>query len=220
MKRLISWYLAAGGVLFCAGVALHPHQHVEGGTLQEQFHAMFSDSRWYPAHVLLLAGLALMTAALIGLARNVPVGLTRRTVRFAALSGVIGTAAMGLHLFAKLDDANIIAGETTPLLFTHAGIEILTVPLVGIAFALLAFAGGRSRALGNPAIAALAVVGGLGYALAGATAPFISLFTPMFDLVGLVGLWAVVVGGLQLMGGRDEPTSKEELATFVGEARQ
>jgi hypothetical protein len=199
MNRLISWYLTTGGILFVVGAVLHPHVHVEGGTLQEQFHAMFSDSRWYPAHLLLLAGLALMSAALVGMARNVPTGLPRRTTRFAAFSAVAGTAAMVLHLFAKLDDANIVAGNKTPLLFIHAGVETLTVPLVGIAFALLAFAGGRSGVLGNPAVAALAVIGGLGYALAGATAPFTSTFTPLFDLVGLVGVWAAVVGGTQLV---------------------
>jgi len=204
MNRLISWYLGVGGVLFFAGVVLHPHQHVEGGTLEEQFHAMFSDSRWYPAHVLLLAGMALMAAALVALARSVPTGLPSRTTRFAAFAAVVGTAAMVLHLFAKLDDANIVAGERTPLLFTHAGVETITVPLVGIAFALLARAGGRSRVLGNPVVAALGVVGGLGYALAGATAPFTATFTPLFDLVGLVGLWAAVVGGMQIVHRRNE----------------
>lgn len=209
MSRINSWYLGVGGVLFVAGVVLHPHQHVEGGTLEEQFHAMFSDSRWYPAHVLLLVGLALMAAALVGLARNVPTGLSRRTTRFAAIAAVVGTAAMVLHLFAKLDDDNIVAGDPTPLLFTHAGVETIMVPLVGIAFALLALAGGRSRTLGNPAIAALGIVGGLGYALAGATAPFISTFTPLFDLVGLVGLWATVVGGMQIVRGRNEDALQE-----------
>ena len=204
MNRLIGWYLGVGGILFLAGVVLHPHQHVEGGTLEEQFHAMFSDSRWYPAHMLLLAGMALMAAALVGLARRVPAGLPRRTTRFAAFAAVVGTAAMVLHLFAKLDDANIVAGETTPLLFTHAGVETITVPLVGIAFALLALAGGRSRVLGTPAVATLGVIGGLGYALAGATAPFTAAFTPLFDLVGLVGLWAAVVGGMQIVRGRNE----------------
>ena len=206
MNRLNSWYLSVGGVLFFAGVALHPHEHVEGGTLEEQFHAMFSDSRWYPAHVLLLVGMALMAAALVGLARRVPTGLPRRTTRFAAFAAVVGTAAMVLHLFAKLDDANIVAGQTTPLLFAHAGVETITVPLVGIAFALLARAGGRSHVLGNPAVAAIGVVGGVGYALAGATAPFVATFTPLFDLVGLVGLWAAIVGGMQIVRGRNQIT--------------
>jgi hypothetical protein len=212
MKRLHSWELSAGGVLFFAGVALHPHEHVEGGTLEEQFHAMFSDSRWYPAHLLLLAGMALMAAALVGLARQVPAGLPHRTTRFAAIAAVVGTAAMVLHLFAKLDDANIIAGHSTPLLFTHAGVETITVPLVGIAFGLLALAGGRSRVLGNPAIAALGVVGGFGYALAGATAPFLALFTPLFDLVGLVGLWAAIVGGMQIFRGNNQGAALHEVA--------
>jgi len=56
--------------------------------------------------------------------------------------------------------------------------------------------------LGNPLVAALGVVGGLGYALAGATAPFISTFTPLFDLVSLVAVWAMVVGAMQLLRGR------------------
>jgi hypothetical protein len=209
MNRLISWYLGVGGVLFFAGVALHPHEHVEGGTLEEQFHAMFRDSRWYPAHVLLLAGMALMAAALVGLARRVPTGLPRRTTRFAAFAAVVGTVAMVLHLFAKLDDANIVAGETTQLLFTHAAVETITVPLVGIAFALLALAGGRSRVLGNPAVAALGVVGGVGYAMAGVTAPFIATFTPLFDMVGLVGMWAAAVGGMQIVRGRNESALDE-----------
>lgn len=202
MNRIISWYLVSGGSLFFAGVALHPHEHVEGGTLEEQFHAMFTDARWYPAHVLLLAGMALLAAALVGLARSVPDGLSRRTTRFAAFAAVVGTAAMVLHLLAKLDDPNIVAGESTPLLFTHAGVETLTVPLVGIAFALLALAGGRSRALGSPAVAVLGVLGGLGYAVAGATAPFTSAFTPLFDLVGLVGVWAAIVGGMRIVRSR------------------
>jgi hypothetical protein len=209
MNRRGSWYLGIGGVLFIAGVIVHPHQHVEGGTLEEQFHAMFSDSRWYPAHVLLLAGLALIAAALVGLARKLPTGLPRRTTRFAAVAAVVGTAAMVLHLFAKLDDANIVAGESTPLLFTHAGVETITVPLVGIAFAMLALAGGRSRVLGNPAIGTLGVVGGLGYALAGATAPFTAIFTPLFDLVALVGLWAAIVGGMQIVHRRNEHALEE-----------
>ena len=213
MNRLTSWHLSVGGVLFFAGVALHPHEHVEDGTLEEQFHAMFSDSRWYPAHVLLLAGMALMAAALVGLARNMPTGLPRRTTRFAAFAAVAGTAAMVLHLFAKLDDANIVAGHTTRLLFTHAGVETITVPLVGIAFALLALAGGRSRVLGNPAVAALGVIGGIGYALAGATAPFVDTFTPLFDVVALVGLWAAIVGGMQIVRGRNQSAGLHEVAT-------
>lgn len=206
MTRLIGWYLAAGGILFLTGVALHPHQHVEGGTLEEQFHAMFSDSRWYPAHLLLLGGMALLAAAVVGLARREPTGLPRRTTRFAAFSAVVGTVAMVLHLFAKLDDAHIVAGEKTPLLFTHAAVETVAVPLVGIGFALLAIAGGRSRVLGNPAVAALAAIGGAGYALAGATAPFTPTFTPLFDLVGLVGVWAGIVGGTHVLQGRSSRT--------------
>ena len=145
MPRLISGSFATGGTILLAGTALHPHEHVNGGTLQEQFHAMFSDSHWYPAHVLLLVGLALMTVAVVGLARTTPVSLPGRTTRFAAIASVVATAAMVLHLVAKLDDAHITAGENTPLLYTHAAVETVTVPMFGIAFALLAAAGGRSR---------------------------------------------------------------------------
>lgn len=196
MSRLISPCLVAGGALFLAGVALHPHEHVEDGTLEQQFHAMFSDAHWYPAHVLLLGGLALMAVAVVALARTTPPWLPRRATRFAAVATVVGTAAMVLHLFAVLDDDNIVTGRSTPLLYAHAAVETVTVPLLGIAFAVLAVAGGRHRMLGNPFVAVLGVVGGCGYALAGLTAPFISTFTPLFDLVGLVGVWAIVVGAM------------------------
>ena len=109
---------------------------------------------------------------------------------------------MVLHLFAKLDDPHLVAGDNTPLLYTHAAVETVTVPMLGIAFAMLAVAGGRSRVLGNPFVAALGVIGGLGYALAGGTAPFMATFTPWFDLVALVGVWAMVVGAMQLVRGR------------------
>lgn len=57
MTRRISWSFVAGGTLLLAGSALHPHEHVKGGTLEDQFHAMFRDSHGYPAHVLLLVGI-------------------------------------------------------------------------------------------------------------------------------------------------------------------
>ena len=74
--------------------------------------------------------------------------------------------------------------------------------MFGTAFATLAQAGGRTRVLGNPIVAALGIIGGLGYALAGLTAPFISTFTPLFDLISLVAVWAMAVGAMELIGGR------------------
>jgi len=203
MPRLISWAFAIGGTILLAGSLLHPDEHVDGGTMQQQFHAMFSNANWYPSHVLLLVGLALLTVAVVGLARMTPPTLPRRTTWFAAIMAVIATAAMVLHLVAKLDDANIVAGEKTPLLFAHAMSDTVIIPLFGIAFALLAIAGGRSRVLGNPFIAALGVIGGLGYALAAATAPFMETFTPLFELVRLLGVWALVIGAIHLLRGHD-----------------
>ncbi len=95
------------------------------------------------------------------------------------------------------------------MLYTHAAVETLTVPLFGIAIAMFAVVGGRSRVLGNPLVAVLGVVGGLGYALAGVTAPFMSTFTPLFDLVSLVGVWALVVGAMQLTQRRHAQTLEE-----------
>ncbi len=209
MSRLISRSFLAGGTLLLAGSALHPHEHLDNATLQEQFHAMFADSHWYPAHVLLLVGLALITVAVVGLARTTSTGLPRRTTRFAAIAVVVGSSAMVLHLFAKLDNTHIVAGENTPLLYTHAAVETVTVPMLGIAIAMLAVAGGRCRVLGNPYVAALGVIGGLGYALAGVTAPFMATFTPLFDLAALVGVWAMAVGAMQLVRGRHPRTLHE-----------
>ena len=202
MPRPISRLFVTAGTILLAGTALHPHEHVNGGTLQEQFHVMFSDPHWYPAHVLLLVGLAVLTIAMVGLARTTPASLPSRRTRFAAIATIVATAAMVLHLVAKLDDAHITSGGNTPLLYAHAAIETLTVPMFGIAFAMLAHAGGRTRVLGNSIVTALGIIGGLGYALAGLTAPFISTFTPLFDLISLVAVWAMVVGAMELIGGR------------------
>ncbi|MEO7352566.1 MAG: hypothetical protein ABIR34_02100, partial [Marmoricola sp.] len=110
-----------------------------------------------------------------------------------------------------LDDPHIVAGENTPLLYTHAAVETITVPMLGIAFAMLAVAGARSRVLGNSYVAVLGVIGGSGYALAGVTAPFMATFTPLFDLVSLVGVWAMVVGVMQLVRER-HPRALHEVA--------
>ncbi len=50
------------------------------------------------------------------------------------------------------------------------------------------------------------------YALAGVTAPFMSTFTPLFDLVSLVGVWAMVVGAMQLVPGR-RPRARGRVTT-------
>ena len=66
-----------------------------------------------------------MTVAVVGLARTAPASLPRRTRKFVAIAMAVGTAAMGLHLLAKLDDAHIMAGESTPLLYTPRQFSML-----------------------------------------------------------------------------------------------
>ena len=123
MPRLISGSFAIGGTILLAGTALHPHEHVNGGTLQEQFHAMFSDPHWYPAHLLLLVGLALITVAVVGLARTTSPSLPVRMTRFAAIASAVATAAMVLHVLAKLDDAHTGRGDGTLHLHVHATVR-------------------------------------------------------------------------------------------------
>jgi hypothetical protein len=56
--------------------------------------------------------------------------------------------------------------------------------------AFLAVVGPATRTLGNRLTAVLGVVGGVAYALAGATFLVTDALDPLFPLAGAIGLWA------------------------------
>ena len=169
--------LVAGGALFFLGGALHPHEDPPGLTLEEHLRVMFEDPAWYPAHAVLLAGMALMAVALVALARGralAPAPRAQAAATVAAVAAVAATAGSALHLVAAVESDRIATGRSTPLVDANGIVETLTAPAFGLAVAALAVIAATARVpghrpLGNRVVAVVAVVGGVGYALAAAT---------------------------------------------------
>jgi hypothetical protein len=194
---VVGWGLVAGGVLFFAGGGMHPKEDPPGVSLKEHVRIMFDNPAWYPAHAVLLAGLAIIAAALVVLARGRTLAAHRRTQTTAVIAAVASVAAaadMVLHLVMATEAERIDAGQATPLIDVNLVLESITVPAFGLSISALAVAGAATHTLGNWVVAVPGVVGGLGFALAGATFLFTDRLDPLFPLAGGIGLWAVASG--------------------------
>ena len=66
---IAGWLLSSGG-LFLAGGMLHPDEDRPEVSMAEQLRVMYEDPTWYPAHTLMLVGVALIAAALVDLVRR------------------------------------------------------------------------------------------------------------------------------------------------------
>jgi hypothetical protein len=211
--RRAGWILLAGGVFFLAGGPLHPHEDPPGVSVKEHMRIMFDDPSWYPAHIVLLIGMAGIAAALVMLARSqawsagsgpsAPADSRdgergRRYLRAALVvagaATVVATPAMLLHLIAALDAGRIAAHHATPLTDVQVVVETVTVPIFGLSIAVLAVIGALSRTLGNWIAAVFGVLGGVGYAIAGATFLFTEATDPLFPTAAGIALWAVIAG--------------------------
>src|SRR5688572_17667453 len=60
---LTAWSLAAGGVLFVVGGAMHPAEDRPELSMAQQLRFMYEDPAWYPAHSAMFAGMVLITVA-------------------------------------------------------------------------------------------------------------------------------------------------------------
>jgi hypothetical protein len=199
------WVLAAGGALFFVGGMLHPKDDPPGLTLKELLRLMYDDPAWYPAHVFLLAGTALIAEALAALARRrslADVPAAQAAVTVAAAAAVLAATGMVLHLAAATDADRIAAHQSTPLTDVHIVVETITVPLFGLAIAVLAVIGATTGTLGNWLTALFGVVGGGAYALAGATAAFTDALDPLFPFASVIAFWATGTGVWVLRRGR------------------
>ncbi|MGX6600965.1 hypothetical protein ACWKSP_02335 [Micromonosporaceae bacterium Da 78-11] len=197
--RAAAWALLTGGVFFFAGGPLHPHEDPPGVSVKEHLHVMFEDPLWYPAHALLLIGMIGIATALVLLARGRSLagrpGMQAALV-VAAVAAAIAAPASLLHLIAALDADRIAAHRSTRLTDVQVLVETVTTPVFGLATAALAAIGARTRTLGNWWAAAPGILGGLGYAVAGATFLFTDRTDPLFPTAAGIAVWAVVAGAL------------------------
>ena len=194
---LTAWGLVAGGALFLAGGPMHPHEDPPGVSLKEHLRIMFSDPSWWPSHTVLLAGMVLIAAALVGLVRAgalTGVPRVRTALVVAAVTAVAAAPGMLLHLLAALDADRIAAHRATPIVDVQVVVETVTVPAFGFAVAALAVLGAATRTLGNPATAVLGALGGIGYGLAGATFLLTDRLDFLFPAAAGIAIWVLATG--------------------------
>lgn len=210
---LVAWGLVSGGALFFVGGSMHPGDDPPGLSLNEHLHLLYSDPAWYPSHALLLIGMVLVAVSLVGLARGDTLASVSRAKSvgvIAAIAAVLGALGMLLHLVAATEADRIAAGHGTPIIDIHVVAETITVPAFGFSIAGLAVIGALTRTVGNRAITALGVVGGVTYGLAGGTFAFTDRLNFLFPGAGAIGLWAIGAGIGLLLRCRRRPSSDGE----------
>jgi hypothetical protein len=206
---VVGWTLLAGGAIFFVGGAMHPEEDPPGVTLKEHLRLMYKDNNWYPGHTLILIGVVLIAAALVTLARS---GVLKRvpsvhvSAVIAAIASSFGAFAAFLHLIMATEADKIAAHQSTPLTNLNLVVETIATPAFGFSIAVFATLGALTGTVGNRAAAVLAIVGGFGYALAGATFVWTDALDPLFPLAGLLGLWAIVTAISMLRHSRANPS--------------
>lgn len=202
---LVGWGLLIGGVLFFVGGPMHPREDPPGVSRDEVLRLMYVDPAWYPAHALLLVGMLLIAACLVELVRGRTLAAAPRAQTVAAIAAFaasLATFGMVLHLAAAHDAARIAAHQSTPIADAQAIVETLAVPAFGFSIAALAVIGALTRTLGNRVTAVFAVVGGIGYAIAGGTIMFTDRLDFLFPAASGIGLWAAAAAIGLLRGSR------------------
>jgi hypothetical protein len=193
----VPWALIAGGVFFFVGGAMHPEEDPPDVTLKEHLRVMYEDGNWYASHTLQLIGVVLVAVALVALARSGALVSSRHAQRVGVVAavGAVGWAfGSFLHLIAATEADRIAADRSTPLTDALIVVETITVPVFCLGVVLLAVVGLRTGLVGNRTAAACALVGGVAYAVAGATFAFTDALDPLFPLASFIGVWAVVTG--------------------------
>jgi hypothetical protein len=194
---LVGAGLIAGGVLFFVGGGMHPKEDPPDVTLYEHMRIMFGNPDWYPSHALLLAGTVLIAAALLVLVRGgslAGVPRAQAAATAAAVGAAVAAPGMLLHLVAAVEADAIGAGLPTPITDAQVVVETLTAPLFGLGVALLAVVGAATRTVGNIVTAVPGVVGGVAYALAGATILITDALDGLFPLAADIAVWAAAAG--------------------------
>lgn len=199
--------LALGGIAFVAGGATHPSDSGHGNKI-EQLHDMLVDGAWYPAHALLLASMVLFAVGILALRRRTDLDrTTARVLRVVGVVAVVAVVGMTVHLFEAVNAASLADGKANAYSLLQTLNEILVDAVWGVALAILAVVGGRTRTVGNRVTLVLGLVGGACFGLASATIPFTDLFDGLFPVASLLGLWAVVVGVTEIRRRRERTAS-------------
>ncbi|CAN5171504.1 hypothetical protein BH11PSE11_BH11PSE11_18670 [soil metagenome] len=170
----------SGAILLLAGTMLHP-MHADPNAALAAFTEYAADKSWLASHLTQLAGMALMTAALVLLSRRLAGG---RADAWAALGSLGATAGLavaatlqavdGVALKAMLEAWGAAAGRDREMLFHAAfavrqieiGLAAVTCMIVGITVSIYGIAIMSDRLL--PAwMGVLALLAGIPTGVAG-----------------------------------------------------
>ena len=193
LARRAAVVFGVGGALLAVGGTMHPHE--TSGSMHESLLALIGSPVWLPAHAVLLAGMLTALVGLVLLRRHdaFPAGV-RPWLTGTIVAWAVATPEFVPHLLAGGEHDALEAGGATPMVDTHLALSTLTTPLVGVSVALLAVAVARATPTW-PArtLAALAVVGGLGFAVA---APLLAVtgnpqVSNLFAAQTLIDVWII-----------------------------
>jgi hypothetical protein len=217
---LVGWGLLLGGATFFIGGSMHPKQDPPDVTVHEHLRIMFEDPAWYPSHAVLLVGMVLLAASLVGLVRHGALAAHPRAQKagvVAAVTSVIAAFGMALHLVAGSEAGRIAAGESTPIVNVHVVVETLTVPAFGFSIAAFAVIAAFGRIVGDRVTSVIGLLAGVGYGLAGGTLLFIDSLNGLFPLAAGIGIWAAAAGiGLIVRSRASRPAEQRH----VGASRE
>ncbi len=197
------WALAAGGLLFLIGGALHPDEDSSLPEAEATAESLGS-ATWIPSHALLLAGTIGFLIGLFALARSrTPLSKAARRAAWIAAVGAVLFAVEGVfHLAAFADEQAALAGTDTPLLSTHMAMGLVVYPLFTFAVAALAVLSGRT--LTHPVIGIIGAIGAVAFGVAPALVGLagIDALGFLFPLGGIVmALWFTLIGVTALIRG-------------------
>jgi hypothetical protein len=191
--------LTGAGLLLGVAGMLHPRVDTSVD-FEQGLAGMFESAAWVGSHALTLAGFVLLAVSLAVLVRDLGAewGPRQRAIGWVAAAGAAIAALESVpHLLAGSEANALLGGESTPFTDLHTVLQAISTPVVGLSVAALAVASARSRALGNGRVAAaIAVIGGVPFALAG---PAIALtenseLSPLFAGSAGLSIWLILSG--------------------------
>lgn len=202
IDRRVGALLLAGGAAAFVGGNLHPRADTDA-EYEEAVAEMLEHSAWTASHLIALVGMVLLGAGFVLFARtsrarsDAPLLTALRVGIFAA---TLQAVELIPHTLADGERDELLAGDSTPWLDTHMVLQAVSTPLLGLSVAAVAVIEARGGRLWTRLVAALAVVGGVAYGLAG---PLIVLtedpaVSPLFAGAAGMSVWAAATGARYL----------------------
>lgn len=173
------------GVLILIGGPLHPN-----GTMAE----MLAHPNWVLSHALMTAGFVALAVGIALYRRVSAADRTRRWSRIALYATVLQVLEMALHTAATVDQANLVAGRSTPVLTAHLTFTVIAYPVFGAAIIAWIVAATRDRELGSPWIGWIGILGAAAHGLAALPVVVLGIEQAvlLFPMVMLLALWLVL----------------------------